>query len=417
MTPMEQNPVQHLLSATAHAIRAVAQHQERHAPQLAPRFSVFDYIDTDELMLSGILRDLLDPKGRHAQGRLFLDGFLALLQLPDPAREAWLNAREVTLSCEEQTWKSLTRRRMDIYLSIRELAGQSLGLCIENKPFAADQPRQLEDYAQELEDRHAQSWHLVYLSGSGKQPATESASPNTIEQWERQGQFTLLSYAALTKWLQHCLEPCQNGQVRNFVAALAKYIQQTFEGVRDMTEQNAVVELATQNGDNLSAALEIALSLPRIQELLLDRLHQQLEESCLQRGWQLDSQRFSRDKKSAIRIQFQPGQHRYSFRIQFMRGDYGQMILGLCRYRNDLDDAIFAERVFTAMNKEPHFSALRLVQSPWWPFYYVNRELQDWGRRSKPWRMIESGEMCAYIIEEAGRVQRVLLDAGLAESL
>ena len=414
---MEQNPIQHLLSSTTQAIRAVAQHQEHHAPQLAPRFSVFDYIDTDELMLSGILRDMLDPKGRHAQGRLFLDGFLGLLQLPDPAREAWLNAREVTLSCEEQTWKSLTRRRMDIYLSIRGPAGQSLGLCIENKPFAADQPRQLEDYAQELDDRHGQSWHLVYLSGSGKQPAVESASPDTIERWELQGQFTLLSYAALTKWLQRCIEPCQSGQVRNFVAALAKYIQQTFEGVRDMTEQNAVVDIATQGGDNLSAALEIALSLPRIQDLMLNRLHQQVERACIQRGWLLDNQRFSRDKKSAIRIQFQSDQHRYSFRIQFMRAECGQMTLGICRYREDIHDSVFAENVFAAINKEPHFKAMRLEQSPWWPFKYVNRELQDWGRHSKPWRMIESGEMCAYIMEEAGRVHRVLVDANLMKSL
>lgn len=43
---------------------------------LARRFNVFDYLRTDELGLSRIIADLLDPAGTHGQGALFLKALL-----------------------------------------------------------------------------------------------------------------------------------------------------------------------------------------------------------------------------------------------------------------------------------------------------------------------------------------------------
>ena len=43
---------------------------------LARRFNVFDYLRTDELGLSRIVADFLDPGASHAQGALFLRALL-----------------------------------------------------------------------------------------------------------------------------------------------------------------------------------------------------------------------------------------------------------------------------------------------------------------------------------------------------
>ena len=72
---------------------------------------------------------------------------------------------------------------MDIYIHI-QTKEQSFGICIENKPFAADGNKQLIDYATEMKRLHRQNWHIVYLSGYGNQPAEYSVSTENLELWK-----------------------------------------------------------------------------------------------------------------------------------------------------------------------------------------------------------------------------------------
>jgi hypothetical protein len=54
----------------------------------APSFSIFKYISTYEDDVTEIIRDLLDPHGDHGQGTLFLQAFLAQLELGFPGLES-----------------------------------------------------------------------------------------------------------------------------------------------------------------------------------------------------------------------------------------------------------------------------------------------------------------------------------------
>ena len=56
------------LTPHLHAARAVKRELDRH---LARRFNVFRYLRADELGLSRIIGDLLDPTGEHGQGTTF----------------------------------------------------------------------------------------------------------------------------------------------------------------------------------------------------------------------------------------------------------------------------------------------------------------------------------------------------------
>jgi hypothetical protein len=49
------------------------------ASAVAESFSVFDYLQPDENLLSGIIADLLDPRGNHGQSNTFLACFLQRL--------------------------------------------------------------------------------------------------------------------------------------------------------------------------------------------------------------------------------------------------------------------------------------------------------------------------------------------------
>ena len=72
------------LTPHVRAARTVERELDRH---LARRFKVFRYLRDDELGLSRIIADLLDPAAEHGQGTSFLEVMLELLpELPDPAR-------------------------------------------------------------------------------------------------------------------------------------------------------------------------------------------------------------------------------------------------------------------------------------------------------------------------------------------
>ena len=75
------------LTPQVHAARAVERELDR---QLARRFNIFRYLRRDELGLSRIIADLLDPIAEHGQGTMFLESMLELLEV---APEVYDSAR------------------------------------------------------------------------------------------------------------------------------------------------------------------------------------------------------------------------------------------------------------------------------------------------------------------------------------
>ena len=61
------------LTPHLHAARAIERELDRH---LARRSNVFRYLRDDELGLSRIIADLLDPTGEHGQGTTFLEAIV-----------------------------------------------------------------------------------------------------------------------------------------------------------------------------------------------------------------------------------------------------------------------------------------------------------------------------------------------------
>lgn len=65
-----------VLDDVAFKIGTMNEARKRFAVPLAPDFNLFDYLRDDELGLSACLAGLLDPKGKHGQGTVFLNAFL-----------------------------------------------------------------------------------------------------------------------------------------------------------------------------------------------------------------------------------------------------------------------------------------------------------------------------------------------------
>jgi len=172
---------------------------------VATKFTVFDYLDPDEDSLSDVLRDLLDPDGTHGQATLFLHSFLRVLGV-DVGRQCAKVVREDP-TCYADSFK----RRIDITLDFG-----SFGVGVENKPWAIEGPDQLKDYKEHLQRKYKGEFHLVYLSGDGRDP--KSLGKPALEKLRSAGRFHKLSYrTGIVLWLEDCARDCKADKVRWFL--------------------------------------------------------------------------------------------------------------------------------------------------------------------------------------------------------
>ena len=211
--------------------------------RLARRFNVLDYLQTDELGLSKIIADLLDPRASHGQGSLFLERFFSLLsEHVDFGKCVSLDRAHISVAVEEEITE---QRRIDVFVQIVE--GESVHvLAIENKPFAGDQPRQVHDYLHYLRERCGNQFSLIYLSPRGEGPSEESVALAELRSnWTER--FRILSYAGMSEtlrddqfgqvrisqvslvdWLRACQRECEVDRLRWFLGDVANFCQREF---------------------------------------------------------------------------------------------------------------------------------------------------------------------------------------------
>ena len=171
------------LTPHLHAARAVERELDRH---LARRFNVFRYLRDDELGLSRIIADLLDPDGEHGQGATYQKAMLELLEVP-PAASDSSRIRVVTE-------RGFGGRFIDITVDIPTDDGPFC-LAFENKPYAGDQHRQCIDYLESLDGEYDGRFLLVYLPPRYRMPDESSLR---LEDYRRHWTkyFRVLPYVA-----------------------------------------------------------------------------------------------------------------------------------------------------------------------------------------------------------------------------
>ena len=165
------------------AARTVERELDRH---LARRFNVFRYLRDDELGLSRIIAELLDPGAEHGQGATFLEAMLELLgvSLRPTATDKIRIVQERGIP---------GGKRIDVTVDI-PTGGGTFCLAFENKPYANDQPGQCRDYLEFLGNHYDQRFLLVYLPPRRRMPDEHSLPPADHMRWNKQ--FRVLPYVA-----------------------------------------------------------------------------------------------------------------------------------------------------------------------------------------------------------------------------
>lgn len=269
------------LSPRLESARALERELDRH---LARRFNVFDYLSTDEVALSRIIGDLLDPGARHGQGtrflRTLLDELTEIDGRPDPDA-GFIQGIHVV------TERVITdNRRLDISV---EIPGTDRPYClaIENKPYAEDQRNQVRDYLCFLRRKYSDRFLLIYLSPKGQGPSSWSLPRGELGKWT--GRLAVMGYwrdpeqhaagdryddfrvgLSLATWFSACRRRCEPDRLRWFLSEAEVFCKRRF-GEHSMTtdrETRTIMEYLFANPKHLETAQSVSDAWLKVKEVL-----------------------------------------------------------------------------------------------------------------------------------------------------
>ena len=204
----------------APAVSVAVAAQRRLDRVAATRFSVFHYFKENENLVSGIFADLLRPDGSHGQGTVFLRLFLEEIDRGGKDSIRSFGDYGDLGRCSVYTeYPTDEGRRVDIVL---KLDNKWIG--VENKPWAGEQPDQLQHYLEFLQEWKDEQASVLYLSGDG-------APAKTIKDEDH---YLTMPYGrtkngpSVAHWVAECHARCEADNVRSFLKDLLKYIGRMF---------------------------------------------------------------------------------------------------------------------------------------------------------------------------------------------
>ena len=403
------------LSPRLETASALERGLDRH---LARRFNVLDYLRSDELGLSKIIADLLDPGATHGQGWLFLGTFLKELQrsteIPSFRELLSLDEGEATVIVETERGTS-DGRRIDVSVEIRNRSGVYC-LAFENKPYAEDQERQVADYLAFLNREYEDRFLLIYLSPAGEPPSDASVSgQDLLDRWGRQ--FAILSYhqsdnewedglfripEPLTEWLAACRRNCDVDRLRWFLRDVEVFCEHTFGGQAMIGhgERNAVMNFVMSDPLRLKTALAVYESWPEIRDKVCSRFLKRVYRRVKKNGrlqqlapdlklcWKYEGEKKTKNRLWLYRERWNttgPGnpdaEGRYAVRMEaWGPGPSGWYIGVLAPIKgSNLSEEQGKHRKDHFAGLTTAFSGGRSSKDDWWPWWEVlDEETKNW---------------------------------------
>jgi hypothetical protein len=192
---------------------------------LASDFNLIGIFSPDENKISDIIVNILEPNGKHGQGNIFLLKFLETVR--NEVNNEFIDLEATGLSKVRIYREYVTDkgRRIDIVI---ELPNDFI-IGIENKPWAGEQNKQLEDYSEFLRSISKEKFLLIYLSGYER--IALSIDKALKEKLRREGKFLETNYRRfLVPWLEKCYKECRSEKIRWFLLDFIKWIESSFKG-------------------------------------------------------------------------------------------------------------------------------------------------------------------------------------------
>ncbi len=267
---MEKIVVQNLIGQVSQSL----QYSQKVSRLTGESFNVFRILglETSETRThSAFVAQLLDPKGNHGKGTVFLELFLRQTGLQEFSLNGAVVQIEKHIGFIDTQWKE--GGRIDIL--VRNNAGQAVA--IENKIYAGDQKNQLLRYHSYCSGKFKE-FHLLYLTLDGREPS--DLSKGTMDGPSSPIDCKHISYSDhIIEWLQACnkevaLQPIIRETIVQYIN-LIKYL--TGQNMEDSLVDEISDSILKNGEDSLKAVFEIHKSIYNsVVSKLTDSLSKQL---------------------------------------------------------------------------------------------------------------------------------------------
>jgi len=239
-------------------VKDISQRYDERAKIAGDNYNVFEVLNirSKEDSHSRILTNILDPKGIHDCGDIFLRLFFEKF-LPDKSNIDFSNCKV------RREYYAGDLGRPDIRIFC-----QDFGIVIENKIDAPDRKKQLSNYDTLLKNECGKGkYRLFYLTKDGRKASKEShcyvtykrlayyKDPDVIEsESENDSDNSELLGNDILSWIECCKEKVLNKPLIR--ATLEQYIN-LFKKTREDEMSEEIVEVLAKDADNIEAAFKI----------------------------------------------------------------------------------------------------------------------------------------------------------------
>mgnify|MGYP001297336491 CR=1 FL=1 len=375
----------------------------------APDFRLYDFMCQDENTLSKCIKMLLDIKGKHGQGTLFLELFFKII-LPSVYSE--INKSSLENSKVSVEWITDNGRYIDIYI---ELDGYGV-IAIENKPWANDQKDQLKDYASYVQKdcnrRYRKGrWLLLYLCNS--EPSEYSIDSETKHFYEDSGNFRTIGFDKVVDWLSECALYTEAAKINVFIEELKLLVDEKVN--RNMKQAD---HLDLFGFIKYEADVETLFSVlhgmkyykHKMLLVLKDDLRKALDAGLILE-WNVDDE-FSRYCGFSIKIG-SCMEEAFTLCFEFQSSNLNGMIWGITRNSEEIPNSPNRWNNIHESMQEKFGNANQSLWWPWWKYADDGRYLKgyrDWEYNYLPWAAIQNGSMVNEIAGLAREARELFLN-------
>lgn len=401
---MNSSQITSLLQETRIQLVALQKSEERFSHKLAPDFLMFDAFRFDEMTLSRCIGDLLNPKGSHAQGALFLDAFLERLGL----KECIGHTQKARVSVERVLRDG---RRIDLLL---EIDGYNIG--IENKPWAGYAAEQLADYLHELE-RISNDGNYTLVCLDNKEPPKHAIDLEASNNHRNLGHFKHMDFYQLEDWLRETAPHAHALPVRIYVEELSKYVRHHINGALDMSELQEI-DTILKDRDSLEPAMAIIHAWPEIRKRKLREFKNELQNLWRSKWQSYSDAKVLWDEK----MDKESGECWFGFSLNngqslipcfaFEGAGLNNLYWGVSTMKGEIPSGdTGTSKIHGLMNTEFGFEGKSNKWWAWWSYADrppLDRQFKDWSVSPEPWILMEDGKLAGEFVDVASRIQETL---------
>lgn len=355
-------------------------------------YNMFHLLDIGHLenYHSKIIADLLNPKGLHSQGNIFLKLFL------DNFLDVKIKINEIEVFTE---YVIDNQRRIDIYLKDNE----NQNIIIENKIYASEQQNQLSDY-QNFGKKQNENSKLFFLTLDGH----ESIENDKLN-------YTCISYQSdIIKWLELCKKETTNFPI------LRETLTQYIFLLKSLTNQNPnqkmaneITEFLTKDAERLKDFFQVSDSYNHVINSLINDFNAQMQSLADELKVTYESNLSGKIYETFSFCIINEDSKKFDLTFQFHRKDYSELGFGItASIESNKHGEYFTKNYDLYLEIDNNFrevfkyckSLMNDLRYNWLNFGYVQKYNNWYANNHQGFLAIKTGEMKDYI-------KNILLDS------